>query len=114
MTSVAKINPVAKTRALYTVIVCFDDFTQGIEQCEAASPEEAMALFLRDAECLRSIAAESRKGIGAAHIKLLEIGKIRGVWLWLRAQSQVPGLPSLLGGQVIQTDRSARSAKGAA
>jgi hypothetical protein len=113
MTFASKPGVGPRTTALYTVIVGFDDFTQGIEQFEATSPEDAMAKFLRDAECLRAIAPESRRGIDAAHIKLLTLVKMRRVWLWLRAQSQVPGLPSLLGGQIIQTDRSARPTKGA-
>jgi hypothetical protein len=100
-----------KPLCLYTVIVGFDDFTQGIEQFEASSPEAAMAMFLREAECLRDLEREHRETILERHIALLPVRKLDGVWLWLRAQSQVAKMKSVLGGQVIQTARSAPQRK---
>jgi hypothetical protein len=96
---------------LYTVIVSFDDFTQGIEQVEAPSAEAAMAMFLREAVCLKEVAPEPRQNIREQDIKLLRLVSLSGVWLWLYAQSQVPKLPSVLGGQVIQTDRNEQRLK---
>jgi hypothetical protein len=96
---------------LNTVIVSFNDFTQGIEQVEARSAEAAMAMFLREAVCLQGIAPHSRQAIREQDIKLLRIVSLSGVWLWLYTQSQVPKLPSVLGSKVIQTDRSAQRLK---
>jgi hypothetical protein len=97
---------------LYTVVIGFDDFTQGIEQYEASSPEAALAKFLREAVCLGEMSTEQRQTVTAQHIKLMHVGKMRGVWLWLYAQSQIPKIPSVLGGHVIQTDCRAPHPKG--
>lgn len=91
---------------LYTVIVTFDDFTTGIEQYEAASPQAAMAMFIRTAECLNAFPLEDRSSIGARHIALLEIKSLDGFWVWIMAQSTIPEMLSLLGGHIIRTARS--------
>jgi hypothetical protein len=111
MTDKSKTTPASRKSALYTVVVSFDDFTQGLEQVEAPSAEAAMAMFLREAVCLQGIAPHSRQAIREQDIKLLRIVSLSGVWLWLYAQSQVPKLQSVLGGTVIQTDRSAQRLK---
>jgi hypothetical protein len=92
---------------LYTVIVLFDDFTQGIEQYEAPSPAAAMARFIREAQCLQEFQADDRiKLISDQDIQLLHLAHhLQGVWVWVMAQSKVPSMKSVLGGQVIQTDR---------
>jgi hypothetical protein len=92
---------------LYTVIILFDDFTQGIEQYDATSPDAAMARFLREAQCLQEFQADDRvKLINEQDIQLLHMAhNLQGVWVWILAQSKVPSLKSVLGGQVIQTDR---------
>jgi hypothetical protein len=92
---------------LYTVIVLFDDFTQGIEQYDAPSPAVAMARFIREAQCLQEFQADDRSQlISEKDIKLLHIANnLYGVWIWVLAQSNVPSIKSVLGGQVIQTDR---------
>jgi hypothetical protein len=96
----------------YTVVVGFNDFTQGFEQYEASSPEAALAMFLREAICLAEMSTEQRQSIREQHIKLLHVGKMRGVWLWQYAQSQIPKIPSVLGGHIIQTDCRAPLPKG--
>ncbi len=92
---------------LYTVIVGFNDFTQGIEQYVAPSPEEAVARFVRDAACLQEFPPDARAQLiaGGTNIKLVHVANdFRGVWLWVRAQSNDSRVESVLGGQVIQTD----------
>jgi hypothetical protein len=96
-----------ESHRLYTIIVLFDDFTQGIEQYDMPSPEEAMAKFIREAQCLQEFQADGRtKLINGKDIKLLHIANnLHGVWIWVYAQSNIPKMKSVLGGQIIQTDR---------
>ena len=92
--------------SLYTVVGHFDDFTYGIEQYDAETPEAAMAMFVRYANCLEALPPEDRSIVEARHIKLLKIVSLDGFWVWLMAQSTVPAVPTLLGGHVIRTAQS--------
>jgi hypothetical protein len=95
---------------LYTVIVGFNDFTQGIEQYDAPSPEEAIVRFVRDAACLQEFPPDARSELirGGRDIRLIHVANnLHGVWIWVPAQSDARRIESVLGGQVIQTDRHA-------
>jgi len=98
------------SKHLYTVFVGFNDFRQGIEQYDASSPEEAIARFVRDAECLQEFPPEARAELigGGRDIRLIQVANnFHGVWIWVRARTDAPRIESVLGGQVIQTDRNA-------
>ena len=98
------------SKHLYTVIVGFSDHTQGIEQYDASSPEEAVARFVRDAECLQEFPSEARAELvgGGGDIKLIHVANgFHGVWIWVLPRRDAPRIESVLGGQVIQTDRTA-------
>lgn len=96
----------SQPESLYTVLVTFDDFTNGIEQYQAESPEAAMAMFIREAECLSEFPSRDRGVVEALHIAVLEIKSLNGFWVWIMAQSEVPTIPSLLGGHIIRTAQS--------
>jgi hypothetical protein len=94
-------------RVFYTVVVGFEDHTNGIEQYETACPEAAMAMFLREAECLAEVDPVGRKTVSQSHIKLLKIKKLDGLWIWNMTRSTVPKMPGVLGGYVVRTARTA-------
>ena len=98
------------SKHLFTVIVGFSDHTQGIEQYEASSPEEAITRFVHDAACLQEFPPDTRAELigGGRDIRLIHVANnFHGVWIWVLAQRDAPRIESVLGGQVIQTDRSA-------
>ena len=98
------------SKHLYTVIVGFSDHTQAIEQYDASSPEEAVARFVRGAACLQEFPPDARAELfeNGGDVRLIHVANsFHGVWIWVPAQRDAPRIESVLGGQVIQTDRSA-------
>ena len=98
------------SKYLYTVIVGFSDHRQGIEQYDASSPEEAVARFVRDAACLQEFPPDARTELigGGQDIRLIHVANnFHGGWIWVLARRDAPRIESVLGGQVIQTDRNA-------
>jgi len=97
------------SKHLDTVIVGFSDHTQGIERYDASSPEEAVAPFVRNAQCLEEFPSEARAELigGGGDIRLIHVANnFHGVWIWVLPRRDAPRIESVLGGQVIQTDRS--------
>lgn len=92
---------------VYTIIVSFADHTSGIEQCEAQTPHQALATFLKTAESLEEYdkrAVDQLIGYGDK-IDLVHVANgLRGFWIWVPVPVDDPRIENILGGYVIQTD----------
>ena len=97
---------------LYTVIVDFEDRTNGIQQYEAETPEQALLEFIKQAESLEDY---NRQGILSALSSRRENQKLlihvandlHGFWIidFGLDLNDVEEFSSILGGYVIQTDK---------
>ena len=99
-------------KKLYTVSITFSDFSESVNQYEANSPEEAVELFFKKAECLdgydrdelvRVIERRLREKSALIHAA----DGLRGVWLIVTGaefQDFKGDLEAIYGGLVIQTD----------
>ena len=97
---------------LYTVEITFADFTFGVEQYKAESPESALEEFFTNAECLNDYDRKKLIAIVKNRIKnknaLIHVaGNMRGVWI-INVGTEDLELPEevepIFGGRIVQTD----------
>jgi hypothetical protein len=99
-------------KKFYTVSITFSDFTFSIEQCEANSPEEAVELFFKKAECFNDYNRDELVKVMQRRLKeksalIHAADGLRGVWLIVTGaefQEFEGELEAIYGGMVVQTD----------
>lgn len=100
---------------LYTVQLTFEDFTEGIGQYQANSPERALEIFFEKSECLKDYNREELLDIMKKRIHdnnaIIQVGgNMRGVW-FINTGAEfhifLGELRAIYGGIIIQTDINA-------
>ncbi len=93
---------------LYTVTIDFADHSEGVEQYQARSPEEALHCFIEQAV---SLAGNDRNMVKEALLapSLLHLAKHKGIWIVLFSPVSLSKIiwhnnNPILGGLVIQSD----------
>ena len=95
---------------LYTVLLAFEDQTNGIDQFEAKSPDLALEEFVLKAKSLdnydrQSLLSIIRKRSGESKL-LIQVADLKGIWILNFGTKliDVQELSSIFGGYIIQSD----------
>lgn len=100
-------------KKLYTVSITFSDFTEGVDQYEANSAEEAVELFFQKAECFENynrgeLVKVMKKRLEDRNALIHVANGLRGVWL-INTGAELLNfegeLEAIYGGMVVQTDQ---------
>ena len=89
---------------LFTVTASFSDFTDAVEQFEAASPDDAARLFVETAASMAEYDRSEWRKAGPNNVALIHIAVLRGAWLWATTPTLEHEDIGMLGGVVVQTD----------
>jgi len=95
---------------LYTVLLAFEDRTNGIDQFEAKSPDQALEEFVLSAKSLDKYDRQSllfiiRKRSKESNL-LIHVADLKGIWILNFGTEliDVRELSSIFGGYIIQSD----------
>jgi hypothetical protein len=92
---------------LFTVTATSSDFTRGIEQYDAGSPEDAVSRFVEGAGSMADYDRAEWLARRSDRLGLIHVAEVRGVWIWWSHVDFVHDDVAMYGGLVVQTDAAA-------
>ncbi|MCP4682175.1 MAG: hypothetical protein GY864_07565 [Desulfobacterales bacterium] len=97
---------------LYTIVIHFQDHRNGIHQCEATSPGDAFRDAISSSESLDDYDRQKIfEFVKAVEKQLVHVAdNMKGFWIWVAPledeDTEEEILEGILGGYIIQTDKS--------